>query len=602
MSDTRHSWFRKLTKARCWAVTIIALIVVIGLFYPRLLHKSNLPFTAPSMSAQEATELVGGLRSYLNSGELLDGFVPKWQGLLSRPIHIDIWYKNKHAGEVVALQDQAQHNLIQLYETFHADEQRAIANDATMVVTFLTAPQEYQPAQEETDEHLKSFAVSGKHGLLFTCNDQFRLMPPLRWASAPLKHTQQAMQHYFGSMGCMANQLTQGAATLTRFDAIQLVQHKAGTNAEFWYDSDRLFAQSDVDSSALDHFMLQSLSWLDQHMSDQGELPYMVNLATGAYEEGNTTIRQWFGSLAVGLLYERYPGNATHNDFLRNVDYNLKHYYQTKGDKGFFMLDGYGTLAANAVAAQALSIAMELDEKYRPYYEQVIRGIKGQLNPQSGVFDSWIMPEDKVGGDLSFAPGASLAALAQAKQHGIIEISDKALRLAFAVHYNHWKTNQALYASAWHLIGYGALYDMLNQDAAIAEAIYTIADHLVGCQWQQTDTFEQQGAYTNPHCKAASTRHMSSAVRVEGLVEAWKVAKVTGNAVRMERYETSIRLGLRHILQGQVDVDNDFYFSNAVRARGALRHSIAWPLVRIDGPGHSVIAVDKVMRSGMMEE
>lgn len=352
-----------------------------------------------------------------------------------------------------------------------------------------------------------------------------------------------------------------------------------------------------VTPESLDKFLKLSAQWLDRHVSAEGELPYIYYVANDVYDKRNQIVRQWFATLALGKLYKRYPTEQRKTAFMNNLRFNMEQYYREDGELAYFVYKGYAHLASNAVAARALAIAQMVDEKYAGPYQKIVLTMNQQIS-EYGPMDSVVYPHDKHGEDINFAPGVVMVAMVQAARLGVIELDVARMELVTAYYYRRWNEKRSLYGAPWMLQGFTAVWEALKdkmepvQARALRDTIFVIADYLAGCQAKTDRRPEHVGAFSHPSCTEATKAPLSNAVRVEGLVSAYRVARAEGRIGEAKRYRDSARLGLRHILYAQINEVESQQYKNPHKAVGALVPGRGNPSVRIDGPGHTIMAVD----------
>ena len=104
------------------------------------------------------------------------------------------------------------------------------------------------------------------------------------------------------------------------------------------------------------------------------------------------------------------------------------------------------------------------------------------------------------------------------------------------------------------------------------------------------------GSFDGATCPEASHRPLVTAVRLEGVIEAYRFARYIGDEERIKRYQEASMAAMRQVLQGVVDEENVFYFPDKDTSLGALRYDTRHAMVRIDAPAHAMIAFDYALR------
>lgn len=137
---------------------------------------------------------------------------------------------------------------------------------------------------------------------------------------------------------------------------------------------------------------------------------------------------------------------------------------------------------------------------------------------------------------------------------------------------------------------------MQNPPSGLSKAILTIADELVRCQTTATDVSAYHGAFNENSCRDPSPQPLSTAVRMEGLVHAYRLAVTIQDQERMKTYRNAIQHALHYIHQSAITDANRFYLKNPDKALGGIRLRPRQPLIRIDAPGHVVNALIEMQR------
>jgi len=85
----------------------------------------------------------------------------------------------------------------------------------------------------------------------------------------------------------------------------------------------------------------------------------------------------------------------------------------------------------------------------------------------------------------------------------------------------------------------------------------------------------------------------STSVYLEGINDAYYVAKMLNDTVHMNKYADSIKIGTRFVLQTQFTKNNTFYLENITKSIGGFKTSLTSNDLRIDNTQHSVMALMK---------
>ena len=105
------------------------------------------------------------------------------------------------------------------------------------------------------------------------------------------------------------------------------------------------------------------------------------------------------------------------------------------------------------------------------------------------------------------------------------------------------------------------------------------------------------GRFYDPKRPKFGTPHSSSTgVYIEGLIDAYEMAKRTGDKTRQARYALSLSRGIRSVMQLQFVDDVDMYYvTDRAQTKGGLRTTVIRPEVRVDNVQHVLMGVLKVL-------
>jgi hypothetical protein len=148
-----------------------------------------------------------------------------------------------------------------------------------------------------------------------------------------------------------------------------------------------------------------------------------------------------------------------------------------------------------------------------------------------------------------------------------------------------------------------ALYDLTSQ-RWLADWMFEMSDWLLAMQQaDQSLPADVRGRFYRPDRPDFGPPHAAStAVYLEGLAEAWRLAARCGEADRQARYAGALRLGLRALRQLQfVDETDMYYVSQRGRVAGAVRTEVYDNTIRIDSVAHALLAVLSVQQYGILE-
>src|SRR6185295_11823643 len=101
----------------------------------------------------------------------------------------------------------------------------------------------------------------------------------------------------------------------------------------------------------------------------------------------------------------------------------------------------------------------------------------------------------------------------------------------------------------WHTQAYFLLWNA-TRDARLPAAVFTMNDWLLAVQqWESAPAVDCQGRFYDPQRPFGPPHASSTAVYLEGLADAFSLARIVEDRQRMERYRCTILRGLRSLAQ-----------------------------------------------------
>lgn len=360
-------------------------------------------------------------------------------------------------------------------------------------------------------------------------------------------------------------------------------------------------ANSIVAPETVDRASVQRLAdalgdYLFHHVRDDGYLTYMLDPAEGRDIDGkNNMIRQWMATVAMGRAAAKRPdAEAKYAISHRNIRHNLRHYYRATAELGLIEWDGMVKLGAVALAAIALMEHPQRAEFERPE-RKLLATVQGLWQPD-GSFQTLLKPRNFEHAR-NFYPGEAL--LAWAIKLGL-EPSD-ALASRFQTSFRYWRTwhrenlNPAFIP--WHTQAYYLEWKRTGNDE-YKDFIFEMSDWLLSMQRTEKLMYpEVLGRFYDPEREHFGSPHASSTgVYMEGLIDAWMLAKEVGDEERRERYRAALVRGLRVTMQlCYLEPWQAFYARDPGDCLGGVRTNIYNTRVRCDNVQHCLMGILRLL-------
>jgi hypothetical protein len=349
--------------------------------------------------------------------------------------------------------------------------------------------------------------------------------------------------------------------------------------------------------------------WMLGNVQPDGREVYLFFPSRGAEAKGNNTIRQWMATICLGRIAKsgQYPAAQEIAD--RNLRYNMKAFYRDRDGLGSIEYDGSSKLGAIALALGAIMESPIRSEFAKE--EAALRRTIDRLWLPTGRFDTFLTSSGTPGGEddegelegddhlkyHNFYPGEALLSLALT----FAETRDATLEqkiLTSARHYKEWHLQNRNPAFVpWHTQAYYVMWQQ-RQHAELRDWIFEMNDWLLGMQERSMVEYEDTlGRFYDPKNPQYGGPHASSTgVYLEGLIDAFALAREVGDEKRVQKYRRAILLGLRDAMQLEFGDEIDwFYVAKPERVRGGLRVAVYDNQIRVDNVQHVLMGLQKVL-------
>lgn len=336
--------------------------------------------------------------------------------------------------------------------------------------------------------------------------------------------------------------------------------------------------------------------WLFGNVAGNGSLPYKYWPSRGHGPAANNMIRQWMATLCL-LRWARRSGNARLAELADlNLEHNLRISYAREGPLGIIDCNGSVKLGAVALAALAIAEAPHCDRLAD--VERSLSATVDHLAQPDGSFRTFLRPSGR-NDNQNFYSGEALLYWSHRLN---VRGPDPLLLSRFmtsAEHYQRWhRASRNPAFVPWHTQACAAVW-RINNDPRLRDWVFDMNDWLVRTmqQWDSAPFEDLRGRFYNPHCPDFGPPHASSdGVYLEGLADAFRLARETADRQRQECYRTAITRGLRNVLQLQFKDERDaYYVSDRSRVMGGVRTTAYDNTIRVDNVQHNLTALVKIL-------
>jgi hypothetical protein len=379
-------------------------------------------------------------------------------------------------------------------------------------------------------------------------------------------------------------------ATRWRFGADQWLLDLSAGRAMRLFRGQVVLPQAAVTAASVADMAAAMQGWMLRQVGESGATTYKYWPASGKYSNANNMVRQFMASACLALAARRDAGAVAAME--RNFRYNFSSFYREEADFG--IIDEAGKVKLGAAAVAVMAILNRPDPApYGPQLDRLTRFIL-MMQQENGRFRTFLRPENR-DDNHNFYPGEALLALAMLHDRRPDPMLATRIRAGFQ-HYRAWHREQPNPAFIpWHVQAYARFF-RCDGDAEMASFAFEMSDWLVTLQ-QHAGPPDARGEFFTHETAHFGPPHASSTgVYLEGLIEAFALARDLGQAARADRYRHAILKGLRSLMQLQFRDEGDmFYLSRRERVAGGLRTATFDNTIRLDNVQHGLMAIWRIL-------
>lgn len=375
-----------------------------------------------------------------------------------------------------------------------------------------------------------------------------------------------------------------------------LVTLRPEPSAMRMFRGNQLVAMNDVTRENVGNLISRMKDWVLNHVHDDGRVTYKYWPSNGKESSSNNMIRQFMATLCLVRLGQLYESRKITEIARRNLTYNLRTYYRSKGDLGLIEYDGKIKLGSTALAALSIveaSFHHEFSSERAALAELVYF-----LWQEDGSFKTFFKPLER-NDNQNFYPGEALLYLATVYALNPEPLLLKRIQQS-ADYYRQWhheNWNPAFIP--WHTQAYFIMWQATSMPIW-KDLIFEMNDSLLSYQeWESAPYPDMAGRFYDPKRPDLGPPHASSTgVYLEGLVDAYKLAKQVNDRDRTSSYRQAILRGIRSLMQLEFADSLDMYYvSKKSLVQGGLRTTVYDNTIRVDNVQHGLMALMKATQA-----
>jgi hypothetical protein len=418
------------------------------------------------------------------------------------------------------------------------------------------------------------------------------------------------------------NETEFAAANFQTFEADQVLVRLDRTPAEaaVMFRGNEVVDISEVNKQSTDALATGMANWLINNVHEDGRLTYHYFPSPAEEDKANNMIRQYMATNAMVRWAHDRKDQAVFDLAEKNIEYNLAQFfhYERDGKRVSFsevepvptdvlgVIEYEGKVKLGSIGLAAM--AMWLHPKRELWMDEILAldRMCTHLWHEDGSFTSFYRGSDKE--FHNFYPGEAMlwwaTMYAETKDPEIL----RKFKLSFE-YYRKWHLEPGNRNPAfvpWHLQADYAMWQALGEDEQefkdeMVVFMFEIATWLVENmqQWEDGEWLypDERGRYYAPKEGWGVPHASSTGVYLEGLIDAWLLARDLGDTERREYYRLSLLRGIREMMQLQFVDDVDmFYVKDRKYVEGGIRTTLFDNRIRCDNVQHPMMGIIKVVR------
>jgi len=316
---------------------------------------------------------------------------------------------------------------------------------------------------------------------------------------------------------------------------------------------------------------------------------YLVN--SNEFTNANNELRKMGAAWSIAELYRFTRDNRFRELAEQGVVHFRKFIVNDPADFAYLDVDGKRKLGYNGLFMMAL-LGLDPSPGRDDLLKNLAAGILHQQK-EDGSYNTYFYSDRNTGQD--FYPGeANLALIALFEDAGDQKYRD-AVALSFPYYRDYWRDNHSWAFIPWHTQAFVKLYRADPRDE-YRDFVFEMNDMLIEGQQTQKDHEDE-----NEIGGFGDDPGISTSSYIEGINDAYALAKEVGDEQRIKKYGTVIQLATNFLMSLQYTEDQKFGLrSLPPHILGGVRQSLGSDRLRVDNNQHMAAALIKVYENGLV--
>lgn len=309
------------------------------------------------------------------------------------------------------------------------------------------------------------------------------------------------------------------------------------------------------------------------------------------YTNDNNELRKMGAAWSITELH-RFTGDERYRELAQQGIVHFRQYI-VHDPEGFAYIDvdGKRKLGQSGLLSMAL-LGLEPSPGRDQLLRELADGILSQQQ-ENGSYDTYFYSDQNTGQD--YYPGEASLALVSLYEETSDERYKDSVARSFPYYRDYWRGNRTWAFIPWHSQVLTKL-ERLDPREEYRTFIYEMNDWLL--EGQQTPEKHEEEMEIGGF---GSDPGISTASYLEGLNDAYALAKEAGDSQHAERYAEAIRLGAAFLLRLQYTEDQRFGLRSVpAHVLGGVRQSLRSDRLRVDNNQHAVAALIKAYENDLL--
>jgi len=353
-----------------------------------------------------------------------------------------------------------------------------------------------------------------------------------------------------------------------------------------------LINPDEIDSKLLFKRIALAKTWFLNNTNNRTErLQYMYYPSSDKYSSSDNYVRKIATLWSITKLTGIFQDSSFDNLIEKTLNYYLD-YSVCIEDYSFIMISNEAKLAYNAFLILSLLHVPDYPDNDK-WLTLLAKGITSLQNID-GSFNTYFVSDRNTG--IDYYPGEAMLALMELYDRTGDRTYLNSVYKAFYYYRQYWRNNKNTAFIPWHSQIYFLLYKEIK-DPEIKDFVFEMNDWLIDNYQIQSDIYiDKIGGFPK-----SNPRGYSTSSYLEGIVDAYLLARNIDDNFHLIKYRDAIQLGVRFILLTQYTEDNAFYVGNQKRVLGGFRHSLISNTQRIDYTQHAIMALMKIYNNRILD-